>query len=328
MENINKDKRKTVLMFPGQGSQYAGMGMEYMDLLLKSGNYFAAASGLLREDLIKIISGNNGASEKLEDTFYSQVSIFTLSAAINDYLFKEKYLDKAEIYATTGHSLGDYGALYSSGYFNFEECFNIVKCRGKLMSEANLEMDGMMAAILGTDYLTVNNLLQDYKIKFKGEVYLANYNDYSQIVISGSREDVNKAIDFLKENGLRKIIPLKVRIASHTPLMKDVSEDLGKYFYSLDLNDPQINFYSSTSLIYPKKVEIKSVMEQQLLIPINWVSTIEFFLGNEVNTFIEIGPGKVLSGLVKRIADKNSKDVLIFNTDKLADLNNLTENLV
>jgi [acyl-carrier-protein] S-malonyltransferase len=328
MVNKDKNKQKKVLMFPGQGSQYAGMGMDYINLLIKSGNYFEAASGLLQEDLIKIISGDNGAGEKLEDTFYSQVSIFTLSAAISNYLFKEKYLDKAEIYATTGHSLGDYGALYSSGYFNFEECFNIVKYRGKLMSEANLEMDGMMAAILGADYLTVKNLLQDYKTKFKEEVYLANYNDYSQIVISGRREDVSKAIDFLKENGLRKIIPLKVRIASHTPLMKNVSEDLGKYFYNLDLNEPQINFYSSTSLMYPKKEEIKSVMKQQLLIPINWVSTIEYFLGNEVNTFIEIGPGKVLSGLVKRVADKNSKDVLIFNTDKLADLNNLTENLV
>jgi [acyl-carrier-protein] S-malonyltransferase len=328
MVNKDKNKQKKVLMFPGQGSQYAGMGMDYINLLIKSGNYFEAASGLLQEDLIKIISGDNGAGEKLEDTFYSQVSIFTLSAAISNYLFKEKYLDKADIYAATGHSLGDYGALYASGYFNFEECFNIVKYRGKLMSEANLEMDGMMAAILGADYLTVKNLLQDYKTKFKEEVYLANYNDYSQIVISGRREDVSKAIDFLKENGLRKIIPLKVRIASHTPLMKNVSEDLGKYFYNLDLNEPQINFYSSTSLMYPKKEEIKSVMEQQLLIPINWVSTIEYFLGNEVNTFIEIGPGKVLSGLVKRVADKNSKDVLIFNTDKLADLNNLTENLV
>ncbi|MHB1376260.1 MAG: ACP S-malonyltransferase [Candidatus Humimicrobiaceae bacterium] len=327
MENKDKNKQKTVLMFPGQGSQYTGMGMDYMALLNKSGNYFEAASELLQEDLIKIISGGNGTSEKLENTFYSQVSIFTLSAAISDYLFKEKYLDRAGIFAVTGHSLGDYGALYACGYFNFKEGFDLVKCRGKLMSEANVKMDGMMAAILGTDYLTLKNLLQEYKTKFKEEVYLANYNDYSQIVISGRREDVGKAIDFLRENGLRKIIPLKVRIASHTPLMKDVSENLGKYFCSLALNDPQVNFYSSTSMIYPKKEEIKSVMEKQLLIPINWVSSIEYFLGNGVNTFIEIGPGRVLSGLVKKIADKNSKDVLIFNTDKLVDLNNLTENL-
>ena len=109
--------------------------------------------------------------------------------------------------------------------------------------------------------------------------------------------------------------------------MKEVSEKLGKYFCDITFNEPVIDFYSSTSMIYAKKAEVKYVMEQQLLIPINWVASIEYFLSNKVNIFIEIGPGKVLSGLVKRIAEKNSKDVLIFNTDKLADLNNLTENL-
>ena len=327
MDNKDKNKRKIVLMFPGQGSQYAGMGMDYLDLLNKSNNYFETASESLQEDLIKIISGDNGSNEKLENTFYAQLSIFTLSAAISEYLFKKEYLDKASIFAVTGHSLGDYSALYACGFFDFKEGFEIVKCRGKLMSEANEKMDGMMAAVLGTEYRTLESLLLDYKNKFNEEVYLANYNDYSQIVISGRRSNMGKAIEFLKENGVRKVIPLKVKIASHTPLMQDVSEKLGKHFTNIVLNDPQINFYSSTSLIYAKKEEIKSVMQEQLVIPINWVGSIEYFLNHEVNTFIEIGPGRVLSGLVKRIADKNSKNALIFNTDKLPDLNNLIENL-
>ena len=327
MDNKDKNKRKIVLMFPGQGSQYAGMGMDYLDLLNKSNNYFETASESLQEDLIKIISGDNGSNEKLENTFYAQLSIFTLSAAISEYLFKKEYLDKASIFAVTGHSLGDYSALYACGFFDFKEGFEIVKCRGKLMSEANEKMDGMMAAVLGTEYRTLESLLLDYKNKFNEEVYLANYNDYSQIVISGRRSNMGKAIEFLKENGVRKVIPLKVKIASHTPLMQDVSEKLGKHFTNIVLNDPQINFYSSTSLIYAKKEEIKSVMQEQLVIPINWVGSIEYFLNHEVNTFIEIGPGRVLSGLVKRIADKDSKNVLIFNTDKLPDLNNLIENL-
>jgi [acyl-carrier-protein] S-malonyltransferase len=327
MENKDKNKQKTVLMFPGQGSQYAGMGMDYMDLLSKTNNYFETASELLHEDLIKIISDDNGSSHMLENTFYSQVSIFTLSAAISDYLFKKKYLDKADVFAVTGHSLGDYGALYACGFFNFKDGFDIVKCRGNLMSEANEKMDGMMAAVLGTDYQSLKNLLLDYKARFKEEVYLANYNDYSQIVISGRRIDMEKVIEFLKENGVRKVLPLKVRISSHTPLMKNVSEKLGIYFNNIFIHDPQIDFYSSTSMFYPKKEEIKFIMEQQLVIPINWVGTIEYFLSKGVNTFIEIGPGRVLSGLVKRIADKNSKDIFIYNTDKLVDLNNLTENL-
>jgi [acyl-carrier-protein] S-malonyltransferase len=328
MDNMDKNKRKTVLMFPGQGSQYAGMGMEYLDLLNKTNNYFEAASELLKEDLIEIISGGNERSQKLENTFYSQVSIFTLSAAISDYLSKEKYIDGACVFAVAGHSLGDYAALYTSGFFDFKKGLDIVACRGQLMSEANDKMDGMMAAVLGTDYQTLKNLLDHYRTEFKGDVYPANYNDYSQIVISGKRKDMEKAIEFLKEKGVRKILPLKVKIASHTPLMKEVSEKLGEYLSNITFNEPGIDFYSSTSMIYTKKEEVRSVMEQQLLIPINWVGSIEYFLSNEVNTFIEIGPGKVLSGLVKRIADKNSKDVLIFNTDKLADLNNLKESLI
>jgi [acyl-carrier-protein] S-malonyltransferase len=325
MKNKDKNNRKTVLMFPGQGSQYSGMGADYLDLFSKSNNFFREASGSLKEDLIGIISGSNNYSGKLENTFYSQVSIFTLSAAICDYLFMEKYLNKTGIFAITGHSLGDYSALFACGFYDFNEGLEIVKYRGKLMSEANEKMDGMMAAVLGADYQSLGDLLIDFKAKFSEEIYLANYNDYGQIVISGLRSSMEKAMEFLKEKGVRKIIPLKVRIASHSPLMKDVSGKLGKYFYDIVFKDPEINFYSSTSMIYPKKEEIKSVMEEQLIIPINWVKSIEYFLSKEVDTFIEIGPGKVLSGLVKRIADKNSKEVQIFNTDKRSDLNNLIE---
>ena len=323
----NKNKGKTVLMFPGQGSQYEGMGMDYADLLNKSNNYFEDASKSLQESLLNIISGNGGNNAMLENTYYSQVSIFTLSAAVCDYLFSEKYLDRDSIMAVTGHSLGDYSALYACGFFNFKDGLEIVKYRGKLMADANEKMDGMMAAVLGINYDSLKNMLQDYKNKFREEIYLANYNDYSQIVISGLRKNMEKAIDFLKENGVRKVIPLKVKIASHTPLMKDVSEKLGEYFKSIVLNEPQINFYSSAALDYIKKEEIKYAMEQQLVVPINWVKSVEYFLSQKADTFIEIGPGKVLSNLVKRIAEKNSTDISVFNTDKLSDLNNLIKSL-
>ncbi|MHB1346117.1 MAG: ACP S-malonyltransferase [Candidatus Humimicrobiaceae bacterium] len=324
----NKIKRKIVLMFPGQGSQYAGMGIDYIDLLTKSNDDFSNASEALGEDLINVISGNNGNTANLENTFYSQVSIFTLSASISDYLFDKKYLDRTSVLAVIGHSLGDYGALYACGFFNFKDGIDIVSHRGKLMADANEKMDGMMAAVLGTNYETLKNLLLDYKDLYKEEAYLANYNDYSQIVLSGKRKILEKAIDFLKEKGVRKVIPLKVKIASHSPLMKEVSEKLGKYFRDIVLRDPLSNFYSSTSLDYPKKEKIMSVMEEQLVIPINWVKSIEYLLGQKADTFIEIGPGKVLSNLVKRIAEKNSTDVSVFNTDKLSDLNNLIESLI
>jgi len=323
----NKNNRKTVLMFPGQGSQYEGMGMDYIDLLNKSNNDFNIASDLLGENIADVITGNNVNSAALDNTYYSQVSIFTLSAAINDYLFEKKYLDISSVLAVMGHSLGDYSALYSCGFFNFRECLEIVAYRGKLMADANEKMDGMMAAVLGTDYDTIKNLLANYRNSSNEEIYMANYNDYSQIVISGKRDNMEKAIGFLKENGVRKVIPLKVKIASHTPLMKDVSERLGEYFKGIVLNEPKLNFYSTTYLGFPKREEVKSVMKDQLVIPINWVKSIEYFLNQKADTFIEIGPGKVLSNLVRRISEKNSLDVSVFNTDKLSDLNNLIESV-
>ncbi|MCL4386185.1 MAG: ACP S-malonyltransferase [Actinobacteria bacterium] len=316
-------KNKTVLMFPGQGSQYKGMGLDYNTVSDKFNDYFNLASDLLNESLYDIIAGINDNSTKLDNTLYSQISIYTLSSVIFDYLFEQKILKKEDIFTISGHSLGDYSALYASGYYSFKDGLKLVKYRGSIMSEANEKMDGMMAAVIGVDYKSLENLLIQYKDKFKEEVYIANYNEYSQLVISGKRSGIEKAIDFLKENKIRKIIPLKVKIASHTPLMKDISLKVGDYLKNIILNEPVFNFFSSTSLIYPKIQEIKSVLENQLISQVNWVNSIEYFLNNEVNIFIEVGPGKVLSGLTKRIAEKNQKEVLIFNSDNPSELSNL-----
>lgn len=192
------------------------------------------------------------------------------------------------------------------------------------MAEANEKMDGMMAAVIGIDYNSLSDLLAKFKERYKKEVYIANYNDYSQIVLSGIRKNIEKAIDFLKENAVRKIIPLKVKIASHSPLMVDISTRLGGYVKIMEMeNKPFINFYSSTSQGYCKEEELWNVLKMQLTSQINWVKTVEYFLNEGVNVFIETGPSKVLSGLVKRIADRSGRNILIFNTDRLSDLNNL-----
>ncbi|MCE5329283.1 ACP S-malonyltransferase [bacterium] len=323
---MDKKKDKIVLMYPGQGSQYTGMGLEYLDCLDDFRNYFSSASDVIEEDLLEIIFNKNNSGFKLENTLYSQISIYTMSAVINDYLFKNCFLKKNCVFALTGHSLGDYSALYASGCFNFADGLKLVKYRGQLMAEANEKMDGMMAAVLGTDLSTLESSLIDFKKRYIEEVYIANYNDYSQIVISGTRSNVENAIEFLKEKGIRKIIPLKVKIASHTPLMREVAINLGNYIRDMKIDNPSINFYSPTSLNYPGREELSFVLENQLTSKINWVKTIEYLLNNEaVDIFIEIGPGKVLSGLVKRISEKNNKDVLIFNTDKMSDINNFKD---
>jgi [acyl-carrier-protein] S-malonyltransferase len=315
-------ENKIVLMFPGQGSQYIGMGLSYKTANSNYNKYFNLASKLLNENLLDIVE-NSSDVNKLENTLYSQVSIYTLSAVIFDYLLNEKILNKNDIFSVIGHSLGDYSALYACGYYDFKDGLELVKYRGSIMSDANEKMNGMMAAVIGVEYDYLNDLLEKFKEKNKEEVYIANYNEYNQIVISGLSSDVQKATQFLKENDVKKIIPLKVKIASHTPLMKDVSSNLEQYLNNVLFKEPNFKFFSSISLTYPKIEEIKVNLKNQLLNQVNWVKSIEHFLNEEVNVFIEIGPGKVLSNLTKKIADKNQKEVQIFNSDNIENLINI-----
>lgn len=321
---MDNKRSKIVLMYPGQGSQYIGMGSDYLSCVDDFKSYFNLASDMIQEDLLAIIFDKNDLGFKLENTLYSQVSIYTLSALINDYLFKNCFFKKNDVFALIGHSLGDYSALYASRCFDFVEGLKLVNKRGRLMAEINEDMDGMMAAVLGTDLDAIESVLSDFKKEYGKEVYVTNYNDYNQIVISGIRNDMENAIEFLKGKGIRKIIPLKVKIASHTPLMKSVAINLENYIKNMNLNNPSIDFYSATSLGYRGKEELGSVLKNQLTSRINWVKTIEYLIFEEgVDIFIEIGPGKVLSGLVKRISEKNNKKIFVFNTDRMSDINDL-----
>jgi [acyl-carrier-protein] S-malonyltransferase len=233
-------------------------------------------------------------------------------------------LEKTLIGTVLGHSLGEYSALYSGGSFTFKQGAELVNYRSKCMSTANRSIKGMMAAILGANINLIKNVLKD----FEGKVFIANYNDYSQAVISGYKDSVEEAIKSLKKRGVKRIIPLKVGAASHCPLMKEVSEKLGMFIdKKVEFMDLSLPFFSTTDVAYRNKHDIAKVLTCQLTNPIRWMDSIRCLLDTNTDFFIEVGPGKVLSGLVKRIAEVNGKKVTILNTDKMEDIDYMEKSL-
>ena len=299
------------------------MGQQFLRFNSKYLDYFDKAAEVLKKDLLRIINGED-KDNSLNDTRFSQVAIFCLSSALFDYLIGELALGKKYIDTILGHSLGEYSALYGCGAHTFEKGLDLVAYRGKIMSAADKTAKGMMAAVLGAESDLIEDILQGYKDK----VFIANYNDYTQIVISGYEEEVVKAMSDLKEKGIKKVIPLKVNIASHCPLMSTVSESLGDFIEaSINFSDPKIPFLSTTEVSYRDGKDIKETLKGQLINPIKWVDSISLLLDRGVDIFIEIGPGKVLSKLTARIARKNKKDITVLNTSDLGDIENTISKL-
>ena len=321
--NAGKGDPKIALIFPGQGSQSEKMGQQFLRFNSKYLEYFEKASEILKKDLLKIINAED-EDNNLDNTRFSQVSIFCLSCGLFDYLTGELSLDQRYIDTILGHSLGEYSALYGCGAYTFVEGVRLVAYRGEMMSAADRTVKGMMTAVLGAESALIEDVLKNYKDK----VFIANYNDYTQIVISGYEDEVVKAMSDLKEKGIKKVIPLKVNIASHCPLMSSVSKGLGDYMENnIRFSDPKIQFLSTTEVSYRDGKDISQTLTGQLVNPIRWVDSIELLLNGGVDTFIETGPGKVLSGLTARIARKNHKDITILNTSDLGDIENMISKL-
>ncbi len=304
--------KKMVLMFPGQGSQYENMGVDFIEKNPSYAHYFTQCSQSLGEDLLAII----GQGSKLNQTEYSQPAIYTLSCALYDYLDHQLSLSK-QAGATIGHSLGDYSALYGCGAYTFEKGLELVIKRGRLMAEENERSGGLMAAVLGK---TPEQIEQAIK-KLKLSVYIANYNHPAQTVISGERDMVQKAIKTMKQNGIKKVIPLKVGVASHCPLMQDISEKLAQYMSRhLHIGEFNIPFYSSTANGLINEGEVQKNLQKQLVQPIRWLDSVMRLLDQGFDTFIEIGPKDVLTKLVKPIAASHGSDVHVYNTENREEL--------
>jgi [acyl-carrier-protein] S-malonyltransferase len=286
---------KIAFVFPGQGSQTVGMGQALADNYEKSASYFKKADETLNISLSSLIF--NGPQEELTLTINAQPALLTTSMAILEY-FRESNIQADYV---AGHSLGEYSALVAAGAFTFEEAVFAVRKRGEFMEAAVPNKGGTMAAILGLERGPLTEVTE--KITEEGyPVQLANLNCPGQIVISGSKKGVELASEKAKEVGAKRALPLDVSGPFHSSLMKPAAEKFKDVLNGMNIGDAKIPVISNVMAepITEANV-IKEKLVEQLYSPVLWEDSVRKMIELGVDTFIEIGPGKVLSGLVKKI---------------------------
>ncbi len=288
---------KTGWLFPGQGSQIVGMGFDLYNNSELAKMYFEKSEEIMNFDIKSIIF--NGPEKLLIKTEYTQPAIYILSVIIGYLLLERGHQPNA----LAGHSLGEYSALTISGAFGFDTGLKLVKLRSESMAKAGLLEEGSMAAIIGLENRTIKSICSSFNKS--GIVVIANYNSPGQIVISGNKKAVLWAIEQAKIKGARMAVELKVSGAFHSPLMSPAREELAHVLNSLEISDASYPVYSNVDAKpIMKRSEIKDVLLRQLENPVLWSKSILNMKNDKIFKFYELGPGKVLKGLNRRI-DKN-----------------------
>ncbi len=289
------------IIFPGQGSQKAGMASEFHSNFKIVNDIFARVDEALKFSLSKIIL--NGSDEDLKKTEITQPAILTTSFAIFSVLKKEFNFDLSKIKYIAGHSLGEYSALVASDSLSIEDAAILVHERGKLMQAAVPEGEGAMLAVMGIDIKELNLLLKKYETN-KGICEIANDNSLGQIILSGNKASLVSLSNNLKNEKKRSIF-LPVSAPFHCSLMKPAAEHMKILLKKKAFKNPSMQLISNvTALPLKKDEDVKELLYKQIFSQVRWRESVEFMIKNGINDFIEIGPGKVLSGLVKRTNDK------------------------
>lgn len=303
--------KNTAYIFPGQGSQYVGMGKDLFESDPRAREIFENADKILGVGLSKICF--EGPEDKLRQTKNTQPAIFLHSLVVISLLGENRGVMAA------GHSLGEYSALVYAGAMTFEEGLRLVRLRGELMQRAGTEQPGTMAAIVGLTPAAVEDIC--LRASAAGVVQPANFNSPGQIVISGSTAGVRGAMELAKKGGAKLAKELVVSGAFHSPLMQGAREGLRKALEETALRDAVIPVYANvTGGPVQKAKEIRTLLEQQLTSPVRWEESVQNMISDGAADFLEIGPGKVLQGLVKRI----SGAVSARSVDRMADIEQLT----
>ncbi|MDD6811168.1 MAG: ACP S-malonyltransferase [Lachnospiraceae bacterium] len=301
---------KIAFMFPGQGAQYVGMGKDFYEQIPVCKEMFELAGKASGLDIEKLCFEEN---EQINITEYTQIAMLAAEVAMLKAI-EEKGV-KPDV--TAGLSLGEYGALVASGVMTPEDVFKVVRKRGIYMQEA-VPNGGAMVAILGLDTSVIEQVCEETP----GMVTIANYNCPGQIVITGEEGAAQAAVEKLTAAGAKRCVTLKVSGPFHSPLLVGAGEKLAKELDNVTIQDIQIPYIANVTADYvTDKEQVKPLLEKQVSSSVKWQQTIEKMIADGVDTFVEIGPGKTLSGFMRKI----NKDMKVLNIEKVEDLEKLNE---
>ena len=279
----------TAYIYPGQGSQYCGMGKDLFDSSNDAKRMFEAANKILDFEITNIMFGQD--IDELKKTKVTQPAIFIHSVILSKILnFKPQIV--------AGHSLGEFSALVASKALNYEDALFLVSKRANAMEEACINFPGTMAAIIGLNVDLIESICE----KVGGIIKTANYNCPGQVVISGEKNSIESACEILKKNGAKRAIILPVGGAFHSPLMTSAKNKLAMEIEKIKFNTPSCPIYqnfSNNPETDPEKIKFNLI--EQMTSPVKWTQCVEKMIKNGANKFVEVGPGKVLQGLVKKI---------------------------
>lgn len=295
---------KIAFVFPGQGAQYVGMGKDFYETFLESREVFEVASEASGLDLMALCFEEN---EKIHQTEYTQICMLTAEMAVLRAVEKTGLCSDVN----AGLSLGEYGALVASGVMGLFDACKVVRQRGILMQEA-VPTGGAMAAVMAMDAAVIEEICE----KTEGIVSIANYNCPGQIVITGEEGAVDAACEALKEAGAKRTIRLKVSGPFHSQMLSKAGEGLSKVLEDVELQSFTTPYVTNVTADYVRETEgIKELLCKQVSSSVRWQQSVERMIADGVDTFVEMGPGKTLSGFMRKI----SRDVKMYNIENMAD---------